>query len=286
MDAKKGSSNFIAGLLVGAASWLPGISGGIVAVLFGIYERLIDDISNIRTKIREDFWFLVTVGFGILVGIVIIVFVLDYMMSAYLTATMFLFVCMIVGQLPELIRITKKGESVKRSHIVWLSLGFIFMMMFLFLELYYTSAVGEELIMASGTLNGVILSFVAGLVFALSKIVPGISGSTVLLALGLYGWLLAIMTGFDLKYLLPFGIGFVIGAIMFAKVMGHILAKYHHPVYYFMVGLASGSILVIIAVADVSRWIDVLVGLGAAIAGIVISLAFGIVKGPSKSVSR
>jgi putative membrane protein len=284
MNAKEDSNNFFVGILLGAVTWLPGISAGIVAVLFGIYERLIDDVSHIRTKLRQDMRFLVALGSGVVIGIAVMVFVVDYLMGAYFVATMFLFVGLIIGQLPDLVKITKRGEPTKAPHIVWLALGFAAMMVLLFAELYFGGATGEDAIENSGLMVGLILSMVAGIVFAISKIIPGISGSTVLLALGLYGWLVAVMTGFQLIYLLPFGIGFVVGILVFAKVMWHILKMYHHQVYYFILGLTIGSIVLILAITDISGWTDVLVGIGAAVIGVIISLAFSLVKTPSKSI--
>jgi len=280
MKAKEDSHNFLVGILLGAVTWLPGISAGIVAVLFGIYERLIEDVSHLRTKIREDLRFLVTLGCGIVIGLAVMVLVLDYLLDAYFVATMFLFVGLIVGQLPDLMKITKRGEPTKGSHVAWLSLGFAAMMILLFLEFGPGGSWGENAIMDSGIIVGVALSFIAGMVFAVSKIIPGISGSTILIVLGLWFWLINAMKGFELVYLLPFGIGFVIGILAFAKVMWHILERYHHQLYYFIVGLTLGSIVLIIAITweYIGGTTDILIGIGAAIVGVIISLAFGLMK--------
>ncbi|MCL2786743.1 MAG: DUF368 domain-containing protein, partial [Methanomassiliicoccaceae archaeon] len=174
MDAKEGSNNFIIGFLIGAASTLPGISGGVVAVLLRVYERLIYDVSHIRTMIRKDFWFLATLGIGILLGLVALMYVTKYMMTEYQLATMFLFVGLIIGQLPELMRITRKGEPTKPSHVVWLSIGLAAMIALLTLELFSGEGGGEAFINSSGTAVGILLAFLVGSIFASSKIIPGI----------------------------------------------------------------------------------------------------------------
>jgi len=284
MDAKEGTNNFLVGILVGAASWLPGISGGVVAVLFGVYERLIDDVNNIRTKIREDFWFLVTLLAGIVVGLLIIVYVIDYMMSIYLMITMFFFVGLIIGQLPDLVKITRRGEPTRMSHVGWLAVGLAVMIVILVVELCFTDESGEDVIEGAGLLMGMTLSFIAGAVYAVSKIVPGISGATVMLVLGLYVWMNTIIKQFDLVYLLPFGIGFIIAVFAFAKVMGYILKNHHHPIYYFIIGLTVGSIIVILALTDVNGLTDVLIGCAAAAVGIVISLGLSMIKRKPKEV--
>jgi len=285
MSAKEDSNNFFVGILLGAVTWLPGISAGILAVLFGIYERLVEDVSHLRTKLREDLRFLIALGCGIVIGIAVMVFILDYLMDAYFVATMFLFVGLIIGQLPDLLKITKRGEPTKGSHIVWLSVGFAVMMLLLLLELGPGGTWGADTIMGSGIIVGVLLSFIAGMVFAVSKIVPGISGSTILIALGLWFWLISVMKGFELTYLLPFGIGFVAGILLFAKVMWYILERYHHQVYYFILGLTFGSVILILAISGVGNWTDLVWGICAAVLGIAISLAFGRVRMPSKTAA-
>ena len=282
MDAKEGSNNFIVGFLIGAVSILPGISAGVIAVIFNVYERLIDDVNHLRVKIREDLWFLVTLGTGILLGLLVFVYVTDYIMGVNLLAAMFFFVGLIIGQLPDLVRITKKGEPTKRSHLMWLSLGMAVMIVLLFLELYVGEGGGEAVIENSGLAAGIALSFAAGAILAVSKIIPGISGSTVLLALGLFTWMLTIITEFDIVYLIPFILGFVIAVFAFAKVMWHLIEKYHHPLYYFISGLTIGSIILIIAVSYdmglIHSITDMLIGLGAAVAGVIVSLAFGMLR--------
>ena len=285
MKPKEGSNNLIAGFLVGAASIPPGISGGLVAVLFGIYERLIDDLNNIRTKIKEDLGFILTVGIGILIGIVVMVFISRWAWDTFFMPTMFLFVGLIIGQLPSLVKITRRGEPTRTPHIVWLTIGVIVMLVLLFLELRSGDPDGgAKIIDNSGLLVGMILSFFAGAILAVSKIIPGISGSTVLLALGLYKWMLDIIAEFDLLNLIPFGIGFIIAVFGFAKVMGYILKNHHHAVYYFIVGLTIGSIILILAITDVNGMTDVIIGCAAAAIGIVISLALSMVKISPKGV--
>ncbi|MCL1983822.1 MAG: DUF368 domain-containing protein, partial [Methanomassiliicoccaceae archaeon] len=267
MGVREGSNNFIIGVLVGAASMLPGISGGVIAVIFKIYERLIYDVNHIRTKIREDFWFLAVVLLGIVAGMILFVFITDYLLNTWFIATMFLFVGLIIGQLPELVRITKKDEPTKAAHIVWLIVGLIVMTLLLILHIYFGEGDEGAVIESTGTITGIALAFVVGAILAISKIIPGISGSTVLLAMGLYIWMLDIIKNMDLLYLIPFGIGFVAAVFGGAKLMGYVLENYHHPVYYFILGLTVGSIFVIAAMAGIGNVTDVLTGCAAAVAG-------------------
>jgi putative membrane protein len=283
MDAKEGSNNFLKGILVGATSWVPGMSGGIVAVILGVYERLIDDITHFRTKIKEDFWFLATLLTGILVGLLVIVYVIKYAIDGFPVPTMFLFAGLIIGQLPDLMRITKRNEPMKASHTVWMALGLIVMTILLLLRIMYPD---EDPIANSDLLIGVLLSFLVGAIFAISKIIPGISGATVLVVLGLYTWMNDIISGFDLLYLIPFGIGFVAAVFLFAKVMWYIIEKHHHRLYYFVTGLTVGSIMFILVYTMIEygfATMDILMGCAAAAIGIIISLAFSRLRKPAQN---
>jgi putative membrane protein len=284
-NAKEGSNNFIIGFLIGAVSMLPGISAGVIAVIFNVYERLIDDINHLRVKIKEDLLFIATLGTGILLGLLVFVYVTDFMMDLHMLAAMFFFVGLIIGQLPDLVKITKKGEPTKRSHLAWLSLGLAVMIALLILELFVGEGGGEAVIENSGLAVGIVLSFAAGAILAISKIIPGISGSTVLLALGLFSWMLAIIKEFDIIYLVPFAAGFIVAVFAFAKIMWHIIEKHHHPLYYFILGLTVGSIILITAISYdmIGDLTDILIGCGAAVIGIIVGLAFGMLRRNNKA---
>jgi putative membrane protein len=291
MDAKEGSNNFIIGFLIGAASTIPGISGGVVAVLFRVYERLIYDVSHLRAKLKEEFWFILTIGLGILLGLVLLMFVMKFVINEYELAAMFLFAGLILGQLPDLVRITKNNEPTKTSHLMWLYVGLAVMTILLIAEIYngggeIGSGSGTTILDGYGPMVGVLAAFVVGAIFASSKIVPGISGTTVLIAMGLYMWTINIVTEFQLLYLIPFTIGFVAAIFLSAKVMHHIIKKYHSALYYFIVGLTVGS-LMLITILSYHRLIDGLMDIGIACAalsaGVVMSVLLSRIKRPEKT---
>jgi len=285
VKSREGANNLVVGFVVGAASWPPGVSGGLVAVLFGIYERLIDDITHLRTKIKEDLGFILTAGIGIILGVMVMAFAIRYAMDTHMVITMFLFVGLIVGQIPSLIKITKRGEPVRMPHLLWLTLGFAVVMFLLAMEIWTGSPDRGDIIDNSGVVVGILMAVLVGGIFAVSKIVPGISGSTVLLALGLFDWMNRFITDFDMIKLIPFAIGFVIGVFAFAKVMWYVLKNHHHAVYYFITGLTFGSVILILAITNmqfVNGMTDILYGCVAIAVGVVISLAIGMIKKPAE----
>ncbi|MCL2296430.1 MAG: DUF368 domain-containing protein, partial [Methanomassiliicoccaceae archaeon] len=126
---------FIIGALVGVVSTVPGVSGAVLAVCFGIYERLIADVADIYHKIREDFAFLLMVGLGIAFGILVSFKGLDWILENYLVASMMLFTGMILGQLPELWKFTEPAVSPSKTNILAFIVGIAIMCLFLALSM-------------------------------------------------------------------------------------------------------------------------------------------------------
>ena len=282
MGEKGGIKHFIMGLVIGAAAWPPGLSGGVVAVLFGIYERLIDDLNNLRRKIKEDFAFIFSVGLGLIVGIIIMAFAVKWALEDSRRAvTMFLFAGLIIGQIPSLVKISKKGEKVRPPHIMWFAIGLAILMALLALDLMTDNADRGAMIDSSATMVAVAFAILVGVLFGLTTIIPGISGATVLLALGLFTWMNDFITGMELIKFIPFALGFVITIFAVGRIMGYILKNYHHAVYYFILGLTVGSTILILVtsyVYDITGTTDLFYGIAACAAGTAISLALSSIK--------
>jgi putative membrane protein len=261
---------FLIGILVGIASMLPGISGAIVAVCFGIYERLVKDLADIVHQVRKDFMFLLVVGCGILIGMVVIAFGLNYMGDNARMASMFLFLGLIAGQIPTLYYTTEpKTGKPSRYNYAALAIGVIIMGSFLLI------GTGKDQILSHDLTSYLYMVFV-GIFLAISKLAPGISGSTVLLVFGLFYPLVNALTGFDMALLLPLGIGLLIGLLGFSKVINYALTKHRRSTYFMILGLTIGSIVTIAydTVPDITCLSDVIIGVITLAIGILISLWF------------
>ena len=262
---------FFTGALVGIVSTVPGVSGAVLAVCFGIYERLVADIADISHKIKEDFRFLMAVGLGIAFGILISFRGLDWILDNYLVASMMLFTGMILGQLPELWKYTQPEIKSSGANFTAFAAGIVIMCLFLALALLE----GEEVVLSHNPMSYVYMLMI-GVIFSVSHLVPGISGATVLLAIGLYPPLIETMVSLDLVLMVPLVVGIFIGLIYFAKVIHRALTRYRKSTYMAIFGLTIGSIFVIIqeAVSAGPGVTDVALGAVALVAGILISIWF------------
>ncbi|MDR3205594.1 MAG: DUF368 domain-containing protein [Candidatus Methanoplasma sp.] len=240
--------NFIVGALVGVTSMLPGISGAVIAVCFGIYERLVGDIACLRKVWKKEFFFLAAVALGILFGMFLAAFALDFLLENYRLIAIFLSAGLIAGQLPMLYRHAGALSRMTPMNIAALAIGLGIMIVIFALSLtggIDASGTSEEELLSKGVLSyGYMI--VIGLIMAISKLMPGISGATVLLAIGLMDPLTSGMTGMNLTLLLTVGAGLVIGVLVFSKAVNHALVNWRRSTYLLIFGLTAGSLLVLL----------------------------------------
>jgi putative membrane protein len=202
--------------------------------------------------------------------------------------TMFLFVGLIAGQIPSLLKITKKGERTTKSHAGWFITGLAILMTLLVLDIVSGNPDRGEMIDNSSTMVAVAFAILVGILFGLTTIVPGISGATVLLALGLFTWMNDFITGMEMIKFVPFALGFVITIFACAKVMSYVLKNHHHAIYYFILGLTIGSLILILVTTymyDINGTLDLVYGCAACIIGIVVSVALSSIKFSPKSTA-
>ncbi|MFA6803748.1 MAG: DUF368 domain-containing protein [Candidatus Methanomethylophilaceae archaeon] len=269
MTEDKSVRNVLMGFLIGSAAILPGVSGGIIAVLCGVYERAVKDISDIWHKWRPEFWFLATLGTGVVLGVLTFAVGLDFIITNYEVPAMFLFMGLITAQIPELYKIARNEEPIKPRYAISFIIGFILMII-----LFLVDNGGAQTTELDYTLENVVLLIFCGIIMAISKIVPGISGSALLLALGLYQITISAMAHLDMYFLIPIGIGVIIGILGFAKIMTYLLENYHSLTYYMILGLTVSSLLIIYPGLETAT--DAAIGIGSFVLGFVASLLFNV----------
>jgi len=265
---------FLIGTFLGILSLVPGVSGVVFAVFFGVYERIIEDIADIFHKIRTDFWFLLMIGVGLIFGIVIASFTIKDLV--YTLPAMMLFLGMILGQLPQLWKYTVPEVKSSKKDIVALVIGALIMCVILCLFIVY--GVPADATVDHGTV-AIILMIVIGIVYALAHIAPGISGSTLLLAMGLLTLPMDVITTHDFILLIPFLVGAVIGLIGFAKIVHHAVTHHRKPTYMMIFGLTVGAFFVVAEIMNIKcisgqniGVADVALSIATFVVGILISL--------------
>ncbi|MDD4669299.1 MAG: DUF368 domain-containing protein [Candidatus Methanomethylophilus sp.] len=269
-------NEFIVGILIGIAAMFPGISGAVLAVCFGIYERLIVDIAELRTKVREDWKFLVVLALGLLAGVFLSAKLLSDLMDTYRVIALFLFVGLIAGQVPTVYYMTRKNPHTHEplTGYNWAALiaGLLIMGSMGVLSLHTG---GGDYPIADDAVSAFIM-FLVGIICAVSALAPGISHSTILIVIGMLNPFYSAIAEGDLVLVLPMLIGFVAGALLFAKFMKMVLRDHNRSTTLMIFGLTLGSLisLTLTSALEIVSTADILGAALACVVGAVVSLWF------------
>lgn len=236
------------GVIIGGGMILPGISGSVLAVIFNIYDKLLDSVLNFFKDIKKHSLFLGPLFLGLIIGIFLFGKILFFFYNKYPIETNYVFMGLILGCLPALFKEIEKKDS-KKVNILILIISFV-----LSLSLFVLGKGTLNLDFSSNIDKGLIsfmLLFLIGTLFAAGKIIPGISSSFLLMLIGMYQYLLNILnnplslTKEQYLELIPIGLGIILGGLCLMKFMQIILKKHFTITYSAIIGFVVGSIAAI-----------------------------------------
>jgi len=224
----------VKGILVGIGFILPGLSGGVLAVILGIYDRLIKFLSDLRKNFISNLLYFVPVFIGAAIGIVLFSILVEKAFGKYAAQFICLFIGFVIGTFPSLFKTAgKHGRSVKDYIIFTLATILIFALMM----------VGEQQL--TEVTPSVLAWSGSGALIGLGVVIPGMSPSNFLIYFGLYDKMATGIKDFDFAVIIPLLIGFVLCVLLFAKVASYLFKKYYSGMYHFILGMVVGSSLAI-----------------------------------------
>ncbi len=242
-NLKKDILLILKGGAIGVANIIPGVSGGTIAVVLGIYEYLIEAISNFLTdkeKRKEYIIFLIKIAIGAVLIIFLSAKLMKFLLENYFIYTNLAFIGLIAGSIPS---IYKSHDEMKPSTAAVLSflLGAGIILLF---ELAFPNVEKKEAVNVAFTLNfqAAILLVIAGFFAGGSMIVPGISGSFIMLLMGQYYIVTSCVADREVVPLLIVGVGIILGIFIFAKIINVMLKKFPKETFYFILGLVIASL--------------------------------------------
>lgn len=273
------------GMVIGIANIIPGVSGGTMMVAMGIYDKLIHCITHLFKEFKKSVLFLLPIAVGMLVAIAASSFGLTWLFDHYPIQTNLLFVGLILGGLPAIWK-KVKGKKVGMGHIVAGLLFFALVVVF--------AAMGEtEGAAADLTFNivNVLKLFAVGIIASATMVIPGVSGSMVLMLIGFYHPVLnaikdffSALADFDIQgilagcgILVPFGLGVVAGIFGIAKLVEIIFEKFPLYAYWAIIGLIVSSPIAIFLMGSFPALtaVHVLTGAVALVAGFGVAMKLG-----------
>jgi putative membrane protein len=231
------------GGVIGVANIIPGVSGGTMAVVLGIYEDLIEAIGNFVTnsnKRKAYTLLLLKIAIGALGAIVALSWVMDFLLNNYYIYTYLFFIGLIAGSIPAIYK-THPDMQISTASLVAFTIGFCIIIAFSVL-LPDLDKPGNIDLEYQASVSGWILLFVSGVFAGGSMIVPGISGSFVLVLLGQYAIIIKAIKDFDIGILTIVAIGAFAGILGFAKLIDILLKSFPKETFYFILGLVVASL--------------------------------------------
>jgi len=224
----------VKGMLVGIGFILPGLSGGVLAVIFGIYDPLIRFLANIRYKFLKNILYFLPVAVGAAIGIVLFAVVVEKAFGRYAAQFVCLFIGFVAGTFPSLYKTAgKKGRKISDIWVLILSTLAIFLLMLVG---------GQQL---TEVTPNIFVWLGSGLLMGLGLIVPGMSPSNFLIYFGLYDKMAIGIKDFDFAVIIPLIVGFIICVLLFSKLASWLFKKYYSGMYHFILGMVIGSSLAI-----------------------------------------
>ena len=272
----------VKGFFIGIANLIPGISGGTIAIVLGIYDKLINSISHFFSKFKDNVKFLLPIFIGIAISILTMSKVISFALENWLFPTVLFFIGAIMGGIPMLHGKIKNTKMDFKSYIV-------FVISFTIIILLTFAGGDSEVSFESLSIVGYIKLFLVGVIAAATMIVPGVSGAAVLMTLGYYAPILAVvknltdfsMLSHNLAVVIPFGVGVVIGIFAVAKLIEFLFKKYEKQTYYGVLGFVTSSILAIIIQNFTSEMVlsfsllEIIIGIISAVIGFALAYKLG-----------
>jgi len=246
--------DIVKGALIGVANVIPGVSGGTLAVSTGVYEKMINAINNFRKDFKESVKTLWPIVLGMIIGIIGLAFIITFLLERYVIPTTACFIGLVIGGVPALYK-RVEDKKVKISHII----AFLIMLAFIVVPSIVTVTTAP---IASIELNfmNIIILLSLGIISATAMIIPGVSGSMILMMMGYYNVIISTiketvsatvhfnMTDLisNILIMIPFGLGVIIGIIVVAKIIAYVLKKWPNGSIWGILGLVCASPFAII----------------------------------------
>lgn len=239
----------IKGFFIGIAFIIPGLSGGTLAVYLGVYEKLLHSISNVFKEFKKSIEFLLPLFLGIAISIVLLAKLFSILIEWNSFIVLLFFIGLIIGGIKPVFN-KVKGQRIDIYSIFAFFASFTIIILLIIGKTRSTNSID---VIRLDFLN-IVLVFIIGMLASMTMIVPGISGSALLLVLGYYTAIVSNVVGnlfdfssflYNVEVLIPFGLGALLGIILFSRVIELCFKKFNKQTYYAILGFILASIIAI-----------------------------------------
>lgn len=225
--------NFFKGFIIGIGKIVPGVSGAMLAIFMGIYDKALYYICNFRCNKKESIKYLFPICIGIILSIIFFSKIISLLFANYYLITMLFFVGLIIGCVPSLIGKVRKEDY------------YISIISFIIFFLISISNIDNIYVMKNN-INDMVIFFLSGILEAIGTVVPGISSTALLMVMGTYNTIITCIGNVSgVSVLIPFGIGFIVGLISVVRIINYLFRWYENMLYAFVLGVLMSSTLLL-----------------------------------------
>lgn len=225
----------ISGLIIGSSMLVPGVSGGTMAIILGIYDSLINAVSTIFKRFTYNFLFILQVAVGGIAGILLFSHMILGLIEKFKYPMMYLFMGAMLGSIPSLYR---KGKIKKFNplYLIWVIIGGVLVYAMNFLPKNKFTTIPTNF-------QGYVMLFLCGAVIAIALILPGISTSHILLVMGMYESVWSAVSDLNFLYLFPIFLGVLAGVLLTTKILDSAMRRFPSQTHLLIIGFVLASLV-------------------------------------------
>lgn len=229
--------NLYNGFFIGITDLIPGVSGGTIAFILGIYEELLSSISGFFSRNwKKHIGFLLPLAIGMGGTLLIFSRLIEYLLKNYHAQMQFFFLGLIIGVLPLITRQANAKRNFKFGHYLLLIIVGAALASLSFIHPQ------EPEVITKLTSSNALGLFLAGWAGSMAMLLPGLSGSFVLLLLGVYSTAISALSNFNLPIIIVIGAGVMVGFVVSSKIIQYLLERFKYATFAVVIGLIIGSV--------------------------------------------
>lgn len=247
--------DLIKGVFVGIANVIPGVSGGTMAVSFGIYDKLLNAISSLLKSFKKSFFTLLPIILGMAIGVVGFTYIIPWLLANFPFATSCAFTGLIIGGIPAILRSLKDGWQSEEKKSLLVNILVFLILLAIAMAMVFLNGDSESGIALTASAGMIVKIFFMGVIASATMVIPGVSGSLVLMILGYYFGVINSIKQFvealrtlnlqgmlnQLYILIPFAIGCVLGIFFISKLISYLLKHFASATFSGILALVASS---------------------------------------------
>ena len=268
---------FLKGLIVGIGGIAPGLSGSVLLVIFGLYQKTINAIATLFKDFKKNILFLIPLCLGFGIGAIIFSKIVNFLLNNFEAQTRFAFLGLVVGTIPLFYKEVKKEGFSNKYYIVIIIAAILGLSVFSFNSNLFPTVTDPNLFQ----------SVILGIAVAGSSIVPGVDSAVILSTLGLYELYVRSWASFNLSLLIPAGVGLVIGVLVISFIINKLINKFYTMTFSIIFGLFL-SIIPNVLNESCTLQMDVhsLICIIFVIIGFIVSFYLGDIQGNNEKIKQ